>query len=56
LSTLTLQEKDIDANIFSNPLTARLGPVNYRPVFGGDEPFAEDVVRNMGQTIKMMFG
>ena len=30
--------------------------MNYRPEFGGDEAFLEDVVGEMGQTIKFMFG
>jgi hypothetical protein len=30
--------------------------VNYRPVFGGEEALAEDVVGKLGQTFKSMFG
>lgn len=29
--------------------------MNYRPAFGGEEAFAEDVVGNLGQTLKFMF-
>ena len=53
---MSLQKKDIDADIFCNTFTAGLRPVNYRPEFGGDEAFLEDVVGEMGQTIKFMFG
>lgn len=53
---MTLQKEDIDADIFYNSLATRLRPVNQRPVFGGDEALAEDVVGNLGQTIKLMFG
>ena len=30
-------------------------PVNYRPVFGGDEALVENVIGNLGQTIKFKF-
>ena len=30
--------------------------MNYRPVFWGDEALAEDVVGNLGQTFKLIFG
>ena len=52
---MTFQKEDIDADIFSNQLAARLGPVNYRSVFGGEEALAEDVVGNLAQTFKFMF-
>jgi TfoX/Sxy family transcriptional regulator of competence genes len=55
-STLSIQKEDVDAHIFSNLLTASLGPVNYRPVFGDDEALLENVVGKMAQRIKMMFG
>ena len=54
-SALSLQKEDIEADIFSNALAASLRPVNYRPVFRGDEALIEDVVGKMRQTIKMMF-
>ena len=30
--------------------------MNYRPVIGGEEAMAEDVVGNLGQTFKLVFG
>jgi len=54
-STLSFQKKDIDADVFSDALTAGLRPVNYRPEFRGDEAFLEDVVGNLTQIIEMMF-
>jgi hypothetical protein len=55
-SSLTLQKEYVDADIFPNPLTARLRPVNYRPVFGANETLIENVVGKVGQRIKVMFG
>lgn len=54
-SALFLQKEVIEADIFSNWLTANLRPVNCRPEFGRNEAFLEDVVGNLGQTIKIMF-
>ena len=45
---MTFQEEDIDANIFSNALATRLGPVNYRPVLGSDEALGEDEIVKRG--------
>jgi hypothetical protein len=53
---LTFQKEDTDADIFSNPLATRLRPVNYRPVLGREEALGEDVVCDLGQTFKIMFG
>jgi len=50
---LTLQQEDIDADIFSDPRAAGFLPVNYRPKFSGQEALVENVVGDVGQTFKL---
>lgn len=50
---MTLHQEDIDADIFFDPDTTSLLPVNYRPQLRGKEALTENVVGNMGQTLKL---